>query len=75
MTVDGDIEPIGQRMPVQIQPTIFNLKRVEARRAWLESERSNREAEIQRCYDELCPIWTSVCIFFHLIRLTVVIRF
>ncbi|KAH9822137.1 microtubule associated protein-domain-containing protein [Melampsora americana] len=60
VTDNGDIASLGQRTPIPMQPTLENLARAEARRLWLETETSKRGEEIQRCYDELCPIW--VCL-------------
>lgn len=60
VTDNGDIASLGQRTPIPMQPTLENLARAEARKLWLETESSKRGEEIQRCYDELCPIW--VCL-------------
>ncbi|EGG02895.1 uncharacterized protein MELLADRAFT_65889 [Melampsora larici-populina 98AG31] len=60
VTETGDIASLGQRTPIPMQPTLENLNRAEARRLWLETESSKRGEEIQRCYDELCPIWLDV---------------
>ena len=48
------------RVQKDMLPTTDNLSRVEAKRQWLEEEKSSRNTTIQTTYDKLYPLWTML---------------
>lgn len=45
--------------PHVLQPTPDNIARANAKRQWLEDEKSRREARIQELYDDLFQLWVK----------------
>ena len=64
-TVDDGLDAsilahFAQTSSAQILPTDANLRQISTKRAWLEEEKSRREAVIQCLYDELYVLWAKL---------------